>query len=259
MPELPDLQVFSKNLNKKLKGKKLEKIQVTAGGRIKTSAAAFNKAVAGSRLKKVYRQGKQLRFLFDNDVVLGMHLMLHGKLYWFDKKNTEKYTIATLTFDGGTGLALTDFQKMAQLTLNPQETDAVDALSKQLTPAVLKKIFSGSRKQVKELLMDQKIISGIGNAYADEILWKAGIAPASISEKIPAAKITALANAIKKVLMDAEKHILKTTPDSIAGELRDFMLIHNAKKTKSPGGATIKHSSTRGRKTYYTDEQQLYK
>jgi len=259
MPELPDLQVFSKNLDKKLKGKTLSKIQVAAKSRVKTSAAAFNKAVAGSRLKKVYRQGKQLRFLFDNKVVLGMHLMLHGKLYWFDKKNTEKYTIATFIFDDGTGFALTDFQNMAQLTLNPEESDAIDALSGRLTAAVLKKIFSGRRKQVKELLMDQKIISGIGNAYADEILWKAGIAPASVAAKIPSAKITALAGAIKKVLKDAEKHILKKAPGSIAGELRDFMLIHNAKKTTSPGGAPIKHSSTGGRKTYYTDEQQLYK
>jgi formamidopyrimidine-DNA glycosylase len=259
MPELPDLQVFSKNLNKKLKGKKLLKVQVSAGSRIKTSTAAFNKAVAGSSIKKVYRQGKQLRFLFDNDAVLGMHLMLHGKLFWFEKKSTEKNILAALVFEDGSGLALTDFQKMAQLTLNPEEGNAPDALSKQLNPAVLKKILSGSRKQVKELLMDQKIISGIGNAYADEILWKAGIAPFSIADKIPAAKVTALATAIKKVLQDAEKKILKATPDSIAGEVRDFMLIHNAKKKNSPGGAVIKHSSSGGRKTYYTIEQEVYK
>ena len=178
--------------------------------------------------------------------------------FCFDKKNTEKNNVATLVFDDGTGLALTDFQGMAQLTLNPEESDAPDALSPKMTAAFLKKTFTGVHKQVKDVLLDQQIIRGIGNAYADEILWQAKVSPFSYTDKIPSEKIAALATAIKKVLKDAEKKILKTNPDIIAGEVRDFMLIHNAKNKTSPGGKPIEHTSAKSRKTYYTEEQKLY-
>jgi len=259
MPELPDLQVFARNLQKKLKGKSVKKISVADAARMKITAAKLNKNIAGSNLEKVYREGKQLRFLFDNGSVLGMHLMLHGKLALFEKKNREKYSVAAILFDDGTGLALTDFQKKASVSLNPEESDAPDAMSAKMNAKFLEKIFSGSRKKVKDILLDQHIIRGIGNAYADEILWHARISPFSRADKIPPAKIQGLAAAIKKTLKGAEKQILKISPGIIAGELRDFMLIHHSGKTKSPGGKPIFHTSAKSRKTYYTEEQQLYK
>lgn len=258
MPELPDLQVFSKNLNKKLKGKTLKKIEVANKKHLKTSVPQLNKALAGSKLSKVYREGKQLRFQFDNDNILGMHLMLHGKLFFFEKKADMKSIVATFLFEDGQGLALTDFQGMAAVTLNPEEADAPDALSPKLNTSFLKNLFEKSGKSVKDLLLDQKLIRGIGNAYADEILWDALISPFSKANKIPPDKIKALAASIKKVLRNAEKQIIKADPDIIAGEIRDFMLIHNAKKETSPGGAAIKHTDKKSRKSYYTDEQVLY-
>ena len=106
--------------------------------------------------------------------------------------------------------------------------------------------------------MDQQVLRGIGNAYADEILWEAGISPFSVSNKIPAEKVKELAKAIKKVLKDAEKQIVKSHPDIITGEVRDFLKIHNAKKKESPTGAAIEHGTVNSRKTYYTKEQELY-
>lgn len=71
---------------------------------------------------------------------------------------------------------------------------------------------------------------GVGNAYADEILWHARISPFSVSSKIPEAKLKDLVKAIKSVLEDAEQNILKSNPGIINGEVRDFMDIHNSKK-----------------------------
>jgi formamidopyrimidine-DNA glycosylase len=107
-------------------------------------------------------------------------------------------------------------------------------------------------------LLDQNAIRGIGNAYADEILWDAGISPFSISNKIPDTKLKALAKSIKSVLQDAEKQISKSNPDIIGGEIRDFLKIHNSKKKESPTGAPIKFAMVSSRKTYYTDEQELF-
>ena len=258
MPELPDLQVFSHNLDKVLSGKKLKVVKLENTKKAKDSPAAFKKALEGKQLEKVYREGKELRFLFKNDTVLGMHLMLHGKLYYFEAENSNKYTIIELLFEDGTGLALTDFQGSALPSLNPEASEAPDALSKEMTLEYLKEQLGKKKTAIKKIMLDQHIIRGIGNAYADEILWEAGISPFSIANKIPAPKIKALHKAIHDVLTDAEKQIRKEHPDIIAGEIRDFMKIHQPKHTHSPMGGAIIQKELNSRKTYYTDEQELF-
>ncbi|HEX8278749.1 MAG TPA: DNA-formamidopyrimidine glycosylase family protein [Segetibacter sp.] len=255
MPELPDLQVFAKNLNKIYSGKKLLEIKIVNAKSLKDDPAALEAALKGKVLEEVYRTGKELRFRFSGETILGMHLMLYGKLYGFETKNENKYTIVEFYFDGK-GLALTDYQGAANIKLNPEEKAGIDALSEELNLEYLKKALQ-SKAKIKKRITDQNIIRGIGNAYADEILWEAKIHHDSVSNKIPEDKIKALAKAIKTVLGNAEKEILKTHPDIIAGEVRDFLKIHNHKKEKSPTGATIKVDK-KGGITYYTEEQELY-
>ena len=258
MPELPDLEVFSRSLQKKLAGKKLVTLTIQNKSKLKDTEASFKKSLAGSTLKKVYREGKELRFAFGNGKVLGMHLMLKGKLKWLEKKNEEKNTILELLFNHGIGVALTDYQGIAAISLNPKEQEAPDALSKELNYDYLKNILSKKRTTIKNVLLDQKIIRGIGNAYADEILWKARISPFSVGNKIPDDKIKLLVKAIPSVLKDAIEQIAKIDPDIISGEIRDFLKIHNSKNKKSAGGAIIHNKMLNSRITYYTDEQKLY-
>jgi formamidopyrimidine-DNA glycosylase len=257
MPELPDLQVFSKNLNKKLKGKTVQSVRVMNTKKIKIPVNKFQSAFKNAKLKEVERVGKELHFHFDNNNTLGLHLMLHGGLKLFENENETKHSIIEINFDDGTGLAMTDFQGNATPTLNPEEKDAPDALSKDITVTFLKEALN-KKAAIKNILLDQKIIRGIGNAYADEILWEAGISPFSKANAIPDDKVKALHKAIKSVLTDAEKQIIKSNPDIISGEVRDFLKIHNAKKEESPTGAEIIHKVVGGRKTYYTEEQELF-
>lgn len=258
MPELPDLQVFSYNLNKKLAGKTLKKVTIVNDKKSKSSASAFKKALEKRKLKKIERVGKELHFKFDNDAVLGLHMMLRGQLHLFEGKNDQKYTIIELLFDDDTGLAMADYQGQATPTLNPEDRDAPDALSDDVNYKFLKEQLQ-SKAAIKNILLDQHVIRGIGNAYADEILWDAGISPFSIANKIPDNKIKALAKSIKSVLKNAEKQIRKSDPDIISGEVRDFLDIHNSKKKESPTGGAIKHATVGSRKTYYTEEQELFK
>ncbi|HYK57066.1 MAG TPA: DNA-formamidopyrimidine glycosylase family protein [Flavisolibacter sp.] len=257
MPELPDLQVFSHNLDKKLAGKKVKKVTVVNDSKIKQPVAKF-KNLEGATLKKVYREGKELRFEFNDENVLGLHLMLHGKLHLFENTNEQKNTIIELLFTDDTGLALTDYQGIATPTLNPEEKDSPDALSKEVNFDFLKTQLSKKRATIKNFLLDQKMIRGIGNAYADEILWDAGISPFSVCNKIPDEKIKTLSASIRSVLQDAEKQIKKSNPDIISGEVRDFLNIHNAKKKHSPTGGVIHNKMVSSRITYYTDEQELF-
>jgi formamidopyrimidine-DNA glycosylase len=71
---------------------------------LKSPAANIKKNLEGAKLKKIYREGKELRFAFYNDAVVGMHLMVHGNLNLFNKKNEEKYAIFELIFDDDSAL-----------------------------------------------------------------------------------------------------------------------------------------------------------
>jgi formamidopyrimidine-DNA glycosylase len=256
MPELPDLNVFAKNLDKKLAGKKVAKIKVENKSKLKIPVSELEKEIEGSKLKRIYREGKELHFEFSNGNILGMHLMLKGNLHL---EGNQKHTIAEIHFNDDDVLALTDYQGAANIALNPVVKNSPDALSDDVDYKFLKEKLSKKRTSIKTFLLDQNIIRGIGNAYADEILWEAGIHPESVCNKIPDDKIKVLTKEIKAVLKDAEKQILKINPGIISGEERSFLNIHNSKKKESPTGEKIHNKMLNSRITYYTNEQELYK
>lgn len=258
MPELPDLQVFTQNLQKKFGGKILKTVQVPVAKKLNVTETALRKAIAGSRLTRVRREGKELVFTFDSGNELALHMMLKGKLVFFEKKNETRSTVIELRFEDGTGLALADPLKQARPTLNPDKEETPDALSRAAGFAYLKKSLADYKDTIKTFLLDQEKIRGIGNAYSDEILWDAGISPFSIGLKIPEAKLRALAKSIKKVLRDAEKQIRKINPEIIGGEERSFLQIHNPHKKQGPDGKKILVKTLHGRKTYYTSSQDLF-
>jgi formamidopyrimidine-DNA glycosylase len=182
MPELPDLQVFSRNLTKALKGKKLEKIDIKVIQKLNVTEKALKDTLESHKISGVIRVGKELHFEFENKHVLGLHLMLHGQLFFYNKTNENKFTILEMLFDDGTGLALTDFQKAATPTLDPADNSTPDALNFEDT--YLEAKLAGTKTPVKTVLMDQHILRGIGNAYADEILYDAKLSPFSASNQI---------------------------------------------------------------------------
>ena len=83
MPELPDLNAFARNLGKKLRGKKLDRLLVKNKRKLKTPVSKLKKSLEGASIKKISRKGKELHFEFSNGNVLSLHLMLHGKLNLF--------------------------------------------------------------------------------------------------------------------------------------------------------------------------------
>ncbi|MDB5122151.1 MAG: DNA-formamidopyrimidine glycosylase [Mucilaginibacter sp.] len=256
MPELPDLQAFSRNLTKLFKDKKLEIVNVPVHQKLNVQVKNLQAAIENQTLLKVVRVGKELHFGFANGHVLGLHMMLHGQFHLFDEQNPHKFTIVELVFEKGKGLALTDFQKAATPTLDPKPSDVPDAPEAGFE--YLKKKLASTRTPVKTVLMDQKVLRGIGNAYADEILYDAGISPFSISNKIPETAVKRLANSISSVLEHAEKKILEHDPHVISGEYRDFLKVHLPKKKETPKGETIYQKPVGSRKTYYTDGQELF-
>lgn len=257
MPELPDLQAFSQNLQRRLAGKKVVGVELNSN-KSTVTAAELQAVLKGKTIVNVYREGKQLRVKFSDDVRLGLHLMLHGQLHIVQADELVKFSVFELHLDNKEKFVMSDFQKQARPALNPEQSDVPDALSDSLNQKYLKTLLAGKKAIVKNVLLDQDAIRGIGNAYADEILWHARISPFSISAALPEEALKRLEKSIKQVLEQAIQKILAEQPDIISGELRDFMVIHQSKKAESPTGHKIEVKKNGSRKTYFTDEQILY-
>ena len=255
MPELPDIAVFTFNLNKIFAGKKIDKVKVVNGSKLKDKPKELTSNLQGKTLTEVYRSGKEMRYKFNDGTLLGMHLMLTGDVFVFEKKNEHHSTIIEIYFNNEKGIALTDRMKNANVKLNPEDKDGIDAL--EVNYKSLKKILD-RKANIKNILLDQNAIRGIGNAYSDEILWETKISPFSKGNAIPDEKIKELAKNIRKVFKNATAYIKKNYPGKIQGEVRDFLKIHTKKKEKSPTGKPIKIVDKGMLKTYYTDEQVLY-
>ncbi len=257
MAELPDLTVFAGILNRRFKGKTLKNLTVSVEKKINVSAKRLSETLEGKKLVEVSREGKTLQLHFSADQILGLHLMLRGELVLIEEeKERPKFEILGFHFSGGTGFSVVDMQKMATPTLNPAPAEAPDALSISLDEFLA--LMAKKRSVVKTVFMDQHLIRGIGNSYADEILWHAKISPFSVAKAIPEKEVKMLFKSMVSVLETAIKEIAEENGDELRGELRDFMKVHSAKLKKSPTGAAIKADKIGGRVTYYTDEQKLF-
>lgn len=256
MPEIPDLNIFSKNLAKRLTGNTLTQVTVLVPRKLKVPESDLKKALDDQKLLAVTREGKELHFAFENGHVLGLHLMLHGTMYWFEGRNENRFTIAELLFSDGTGLAITDWQKAVILTLDPKPTKVPDAMS--LPRDYLSKALKKNSHRIKTVLTEGKVVRGIGNAYVDEILYAAKISPFSKADKIPKNKIAVLTKAIGTVLTGAENYILTQFPDTITEKERDFLQVHLPRQKHTPGGEIILKAEIDSRKTYYTEGQELF-
>lgn len=256
MAELPDLTVFAKILSRKFKGKVLDEIEIKVAKKLKISAAKLKKTLEGKKLTEVARDGKTLKFHF-GDEVLGLHLMLRGELQLLvNNEELPKFTVFAFHFSGKTGFAVTDILKQATPTLHPAKPTAPDALA--ITEKEFLALLAKRKKKIKEVLMDQKALRGIGNSYADEILWEAKISPFSVASAIPEAQQKKLFSSMQKVLNVAIDFIAKENGDELKGELRDAMKVHGANIKKSPTGAEILSGKIAGRTAYYTKEQKEY-
>ena len=272
MPELPDLQVIGGNLNKKFKNKRIKEFEIHNHKKLNASKEEYEQRIQGKVVDSIYREGKELLILLKDNNYFTLHLMLKGQLKFLENESTGqlslletsqkdeiKHKIVKIVFEDDNALVLTDFMGQAKATLNPEIPKVPDALSEDFDGEYLyKKSQENKKSNVKNFLKNQEIVRGIGNAYVDEILWEARIAPQSIVSKTPKDKIDDIVKHSKMVLENAIEEIKKAEPELISGELRHFLKIHTSKRKYSPTGFEIKFIKMNSKKTYFTDEQELY-
>jgi len=260
MPELPDLEVFKINIFSKITSKRLIGLEVFNQKKVNNSQTKLVDELKGKELLSINRIGKELFFDFGDNKRVAVHLMLNGEMAIVDKANIGeiKYKIFSFIFEkeslvfmdmGG----LCTIKYMPEINKTPDVFDNTFTLKYFLDVAHIK-----PRVNVKAFLIDQSIAKGIGNAYADEILWSARISPRSIVGKIPDDVLTTLYASIGTVLRNAIESIKIISPDIISGEERSFLKIHNKTKKKSETGYPIIIEKIASKTTYFTEEQVLY-
>jgi formamidopyrimidine-DNA glycosylase len=209
MPELPDVTVYMEAIEQRAAGHVLQRVEI-AGPSLLRSAGTPPAAAEGRTLAHLRRIGKRIAIGFDNGVWLVLHLMIAGRLHWSPrrKKPDGRRTLAAFTFDSGC-LTLTEAgsQKRASLhvvtgeeSLAAFDPGGIDVFAANL--ANFAATLTSANHTLKRALTDPRLFSGIGNAYSDEILHRAGLSPVMLTSRMSADEIARLFEATKSALRE---------------------------------------------------------
>ncbi len=213
MPELPEVETIRRDLNKELKGRKIIRLKYyDAPKMLKPSPEDMEKAIDGKKIKDFQRRAKLLLMnLDDHGTTIAIHLKLSGQLFLRragDPK--DRFTHIIVELDGGEELRFNDLRKFGFMKVVKDKGDLDKILAEfgpepftpEFTFDAFKKIVSKSSRAVKTVIMDQKKISGVGNIYADEALWRAKIHPERPANKLSEAELQKLFDAILFVIKE---------------------------------------------------------
>lgn len=209
MPELPDIVVYIEALEKRVQGTTLESVRVASPFLLRTAVPPLT-SVHGKKIVELRRLGKRICFGLEDDLWLVLHLMIAGRLHWYEDraKAAKARGLAAFEFSSGT-LTLTEAgtQKRASLhvvegeaglgALNPGGLEVYDISEEEFAAAIQAKNHT-----LKRALTDPRILSGIGNAYSDEILFAAQLSPFTLTQKLKPDEVSRLFEAVKSTLTD---------------------------------------------------------
>ena len=265
MPELPEVETVKESLKKRLIGKKIIKAKIFHSNIIEyPTVEEFKKKIQNQRINDISRYGKWLIFILD-DYDLLSHLRMEGKYFFKTKKDKiEKHEHVVFELDNNQELRYNDVRKFGKMHLIKKEEInkigpflkmGLEPWDKKLTIDYLKKEFTKRSKPIKTLLLDQSIIVGIGNIYADEILFLSKINPLTKPNQLTNQDLNNIIKNTKEVL---EKAIKKggttirsyTSVDGVHGLFQQELYIHGKEECKICHQKTIK-IKVGGRGTYY--------
>jgi len=191
MPELPDIAAYITALEPRILGQPLERVRLKSAFLLRTVQPPLA-SVEGQVVRQVRRVGKRIALGFENDLWLAIHLMIAGRLHWKarDAKLGGRQNLAAFDFPNGT-LALTEAGSKRRASLHVlsaeeglRSVDAggIDVFSSD--PDSFRAVLTSENHTLKRALTDPRFLSGIGNAYSDEILHTAQLPPTALTQKL---------------------------------------------------------------------------
>jgi formamidopyrimidine-DNA glycosylase len=210
VPELPEVETIARGLSRQIVGKTIVAVAVSMPKiAVAPAGTDFSAALRGRRIETVGRRGKYAVLTLDGGARLVTSLRMTGRLVvGFSTDAPYPYAHVTLDFAGGTRLSFADVRQFGRmrLVLPGEAWDAalgVEPLSGDFTPERFICMLSGRTTPIKAFLLDQRRIAGIGNIYACEALWEAGIRPGKPAKALTKPAIRRLHHALVDVLSRA--------------------------------------------------------
>ena len=229
MPELPEVEVVKRSLKKKIQNLIIKKVKINDGNlRYKVDKVEISKLI-GKRVKKISRRSKFLIFEFDQDKLMLVHLGMTGKFFFVNQNNKKfktsfyydlnlkkdfKHDRVIFIFKNNQKLIYNDMRKFGFIKLlNSKKYNknlhiknlGPEPLNKNFNTIYLKRYVSGRNRKIKNVLMDQKCVSGLGNIYVNEILFLSGIKPFRKVAKLKDFEINKIIKSTKKILKKSIK------------------------------------------------------
>ncbi|MGY4706994.1 Fpg/Nei family DNA glycosylase [Candidatus Bipolaricaulota sp. J31] len=235
MPELPDLEVIAAVLAPRVVGRTIRGAKALHPAFLQSTEPPLAEA-RGRRIAEVGRRGKYLLFHLSGELHLAVHLMRAGWV-WHGASRYEatKSTVFRIELDDGNDIRVIEagFPKLSRgwlldsLDKEPLAGLGVEPLSEGFTLERFVKLVAGKRRQIKKLLVDQRLIAGIGNAYADEILFVARLSPFRYAHTLDEEELARLWRAIPEVLRWAIAEIRSRVGEGLyQEEERSFLRVH---------------------------------
>ena len=244
MPELPDITVYVECLATRIAGQPLEGVRVLGPSLLRSVEPPLATA-AGRRVTGVRRVGKRIVIALEGDLFLVIHLMIAGRLHWQKRGATppRKRGQACFDFPNGT-LVLTEAstKKRASLYLlrggaalaehDPGGLEVLDASEAEFGEALARESHT-----LKRALTDPRLFSGIGNAYSDEILHRAGLSPVQLTSRLDANAVAKLFAATREVLREWTERLRAEAGDGFPEKVTAFrpeMAVHGRYRQPCP-------------------------
>jgi len=244
MPELPDIVVYIEALEKRILGQTLEGVRVVSPFLLRTAVPPLINAL-GKQVQRLRRLGKRICIGLEGDLWLVLHLMIAGRLHWRPGgvKVARPRGLAAFDFPNGSLLwTEAGSQKRASLhvvsgeaglcELDPGGIEVLESDASQFAAVLL-----SANHTLKRALTDQRLFSGIGNAYSDEILFEARLSPLAQTQKLPAPQIERLFEATRATLTSWTTRLRAETagrfPEKVTA-FREGMAVHGRYRQPCP-------------------------
>jgi formamidopyrimidine-DNA glycosylase len=279
MPELPEVETIRRDLQGEVVGRKIKSVEVRNGRTVRRhpSAKHFRAQLEGHTLKSIDRAGKYLLLGLDDGKTLVVHLGMSGQLQRSKSAKEPKapHTHAVITFTQGGQLRFVDPRTFGEMFVSePVEGGPAvpelahlgfDPLEDVMSWEKFWVLLSSHKSGLKSLLMDQEFVAGIGNMYADEILFTAGLRYDRQSNSLSSQEVRRLYRSMVETLAEAVKRRGSSLADEqyrdLFGEVGDYQDQHQAYGREGQAcrrcRSTIVKVKSGGRSTYYCPHCQV--
>jgi formamidopyrimidine-DNA glycosylase len=248
MPELPDITVYIEALEKRIVGQRVEHVRIVSPFLLRTVEPPVASA-EGKKVVALRRLGKRICIGVEGEIWLVLHLMIAGRLHWFARatgrsvKLSGRQNLAAFEFSNGT-LVWTEAgtQKRASLHLAAGEEElreldpgGVEVL--ECGPDEFAAVLRSENHTLKRSLTDPRCLSGIGNAYSDEILWVAKLSPTTLTQKMSDEQVARLFEATRATLAEWVERLRTETGEGFPEKVTAFrpeMAVHGKYKQPCP-------------------------